>query len=91
MIQTSKHVVMETLAYLSEQDLSPILPEINTPALGLVGEKSAMNTSDRAQGMANLLPNSKLMEIAGGTGYIQHSSPELCVAAWRQFVGEISH
>ena len=91
MIQTSKHVVMETLAYLSEQDLSPILPEINTPALVLVGEKSAMNTSDRAQGMANLLPNSKLMEIAGGTGYIQHSSPELCVSAWRQFVGEISH
>ena len=76
MIQNSKHVVMETLAYLSEQDLSPMLPKINVPALVLVGAESAMNTSDRAQGMAALLPNSRLIEIAGGTGYIQHSSPE---------------
>ena len=55
MIQTSKHVVMETLAYLSSQDLSPILPQINTPALVLVGQNSTMNTADRAQGMAELL------------------------------------
>jgi 3-oxoadipate enol-lactonase len=87
MIQTSKHVVMETLAYLSNQDLSPLLPQINTPALVLVGQDSTMNTAERAQGMAQLLPNSTLTEISGGTGYIQHSAPEKCVAAWREFVG----
>ena len=90
MIQTSKHVVMETLAYLSNQDLSPILPQIKTPSLVLVGQNSTMNTSDRAQGMAQLLPNSTLAEISGGTGYIQHSAPEQCVAAWREFVGGLS-
>ena len=90
MIQTSKHVVMETLAYLSNQDLSPILPQIKTPALVLVGKDSTMNTADRAQGMAELLPNSTLAEIVGGTGYIQHSAPEQCVSAWREFVGSLS-
>ena len=87
MMQTSKHVVMETLAYLSSQDLSPLLPKINTPALVLVGKDSTMNTADRAHGMAQLLPNSTLAEISGGTGYVQHSAPEQCVAAWREFVG----
>ena len=57
----------------------------------MVGQDSTMNTTDRAQGMARLLPNSTLAEISDGTGYIQHSAPEQCVAAWREFVGGLSH
>ena len=91
MINTSAQVVTETLAYLSTQDLTPILPKINTPALVLVGQNSAMNTADRAQSMAQLLANGRLVEITGGTGYIQHSDPEGCVAAWREFVGALGH
>jgi 3-oxoadipate enol-lactonase len=91
MTQTSQQVVLETLAYLSTQDLTPILPQIQTPALILVGQNSAMNTPDRAQNMAKLLPNGCLVEIPGGTGYVQHSAPEQCVAAWREFVGQLSH
>jgi pimeloyl-ACP methyl ester carboxylesterase len=91
MINTSAQVVTETLTYLSTQDLTPILPQINTPALVLVGALSSMNTADRAQGMARLLPRGRLVEIAGGSGYIQHSDPEGCVAAWREFVGNLAH
>jgi pimeloyl-ACP methyl ester carboxylesterase len=91
MTQTSQQVVLETLAYLSTQDLTPILPHIQTPALILVGQNSAMNTPDRAQNMAKQLPNGHLVEIPGGTGYVQHSAPEQCIAAWREFVGQLSH
>ena len=27
----------------------------------------------------------------GGSGYIQHSDPEGCVAAWREFLGMLIH
>ena len=89
MTQTTPRVVMETLAYLSGQDLSPILPEIHTPALALVAEQSDTNTPDRAAGMAALMPNCQLIAIPNATGYVQHSEPEKCVAAWREFIGSL--
>ena len=89
MSQTSQRVVLETLAYLATQDLSPILPLIQTPTLILVAENSVANDPSRTEGMARLMPNAKLMEIAGASGYVQHSAPEKCVAAWQEFVGRI--
>jgi pimeloyl-ACP methyl ester carboxylesterase len=91
MSQTSQRVVLETLAYLSTQDLSGILPRIQTPTLILVAEHSVTNSPDRAQGMARLLPNGRLAEIPGASGYVQHSAPEKCVEAWREFIGRLSH
>ena len=91
MKNTEPRVVVETLGYLATQDLTPILPQIQTPALVIVGANSSMNTADRAQSMADLLPNGRLAEIPGGTGYIQHSDPEGCVNAWREFIGTLSH
>ena len=91
MMQTSAQVVMETLAYLSTQDLTPILSKINTPALVMVGQDSTMNTPDRALSMASLLANGHLAEIPGATGYVQHSDPEKCVATWQEFIGSLSH
>jgi len=86
MSRTAQHVVLETLAYLATVDLTPILPKITTPALILVGERSSMNTPDRAQGMAALLPRGTLVEVPGASGYVQHSAPDQCVAIWREFV-----
>jgi pimeloyl-ACP methyl ester carboxylesterase len=86
MSRTAQHVVLETLAYLATVDLTPVLPKITTPALVLVGERSAMNTRDRAQGMAALLPHGKLVEVPGASGYVQQSAPAQCVAIWREFV-----
>jgi pimeloyl-ACP methyl ester carboxylesterase len=86
MSRTAQHVVLETLAYLATVDLTPILPKITMPALVLVGERSAMNTPDRAQGMAALLPRATLVEVPGASGYVQHSAPAQCVAIWREFV-----
>ena len=91
MSQTSQRVVLETLAYLATQDLSGILPSIQVPTLILVAENSAGNTPDRTQGMASLLPNSTLVEIPGTSGYVQHSAPDQCVSAWREFIGKLSH
>lgn len=90
MSQTTQHVVMETLAYLSTVDLTPMLPQITTPALVRVGELSGMNTPDRAQSMAALLPHATLVEVPGASGYVQHSAPASCVAIWRDFVSSLS-
>ena len=86
MSQTAQHVVLETLAYLSTVDLTPILPRITAPALVLVGERSTMNTADRTRSLAELLPKGTLVAVPGASGYVQHSAPAQCVAIWRGFV-----
>jgi len=91
MSQTSQRVVLETLAYLANQDLTRILPQIQTPALIMVAEDSVANNPERTQGMADLMPNAHLLAIPGTTGYVQHSAPEKCVTAWREFMGLLSH
>ena len=91
MSQTSRRVVLETLAYLATQDLTDILPQIQTPALALVAEHSHANTPGRARAMTELMPNGRLLVIPGASGYVQHSEPEKCVAAWREFVGGLGH
>ncbi len=90
MSQTSQRVVLETLAYLSTVDLTPILPQITAPALVMVGELSTMNTPDRAQRMVELLPHGTLVQVPGASGYVQHSAPAQCVAIWRDFVKTFS-
>jgi pimeloyl-ACP methyl ester carboxylesterase len=86
MSRTAQHVVLETLAYLATVDLTPVLPKITTPALVLVGEHSTMNTPDRAQGMASLLPRGTLVQVPGASGYVQHSAPEQCAGIWRDWL-----
>jgi len=90
MSRTAKHVVVETLTYLSGQDLSNILPQISVPTLVLVSEDGHKRSPDRAEGMRRLIPNSKLVVLPGTSGYVQHSFPERCVAAWREFVGGLN-
>ena len=90
MSQTSQRVVLETLAYLATQDLTDILPQIKTPALVLASEQNAKDNPDRTTAFADKLANGRLVAIPGTTGYVQHSAPEECVLAWRQFLGEIS-
>ncbi len=89
MAQTPARVVMETLDYLSRQDLTDTLRRIRTPALVLASEQNARDNPDRTTGMAGLLPNGRLRVIPGTTGYVQHSAPERCVQAWREFVGSL--
>ncbi len=89
MAQTQARVVTETLAYLSQQDLSDVLPRIQTPALVLASEQNAQENPDRTTGMAGLLPNGRLRVIPGTSGYVQHSAPERCVQAWREFAGSL--
>jgi len=89
MSQTPARVVLETLAYLSTQDLSDILPKIKIPTLILASEQNAKDNPDRTTAFAEKLGNGRLVAIPGTSGYVQHSAPEECVLAWRQFLGEI--
>jgi len=59
------------------------------PALVLASEQNALENPDRTTGMASLLPNGRLRVIPGTSGYVQHSAPERCVQAWREFVGSL--
>jgi pimeloyl-ACP methyl ester carboxylesterase len=88
--QTEQRVVLETLAYLATQDLSDLLPQIKIPTLVLASEQNAKDNPDRTTLFAEKLSNGRLTTIAGTSGYVQHSAPEECVLAWRQFLGEIS-
>ncbi|MDA0262649.1 MAG: alpha/beta hydrolase [Chloroflexi bacterium] len=90
MSQTEKRVVLETLAYLVTQDLTDLLPQIKTPTLVLASEQNARDNPDRTKLFAEKLADGRLVAIPGTSGYVQHSAPEECVLAWRQFLGEIS-
>jgi pimeloyl-ACP methyl ester carboxylesterase len=81
--------VVETLSYLSRVDLTPILPEIKTPTLILVGGQSLMNTDGRVRSLQQLLVNSAIKELEGASGYVQHSEPAMCAEAWLDFASEI--
>ncbi|MFL2645709.1 MAG: alpha/beta fold hydrolase [Dehalococcoidia bacterium] len=85
MSNTSKQVVMETLSYLSTVDLTDRLMNILCPTLIMVGENSAMNTNGRVDSLAQLISDSKIIKVAGATGYVQHSEPEQCAQEWIQF------
>ncbi|MEC9287393.1 MAG: alpha/beta hydrolase [Chloroflexota bacterium] len=88
--QTEQRVVLETLAYLATQDLSDLLPQIKIPTLVLASEQNAKDNPDRTTLFAEKLGNGRLTTIPRTSGYVQHSAPEECVLAWRQFLGEIS-
>ena len=78
--------MLETLAYLATQDMTGILPDVQTPTLVLAAEHSTARNLERARAMAELLPNGRLLAVPGTSGYVQHSAPEKCVAAWREFI-----
>jgi pimeloyl-ACP methyl ester carboxylesterase len=89
MSQTSQHVVLETLAYLATVDLTPILPEIKTPALVLAGALSGVYV-ERARKLSQLLPNCRLAEVPGVGGFAQHEAPGECAAIWMDFVSQLA-
>ena len=87
--KTAKHVVTETLGYLAGQDLSDMLPEVRVPTLILAAEDRHAHAQGWAEGMSRLIPNSKLVVIPGTSGYVQHSFPERCAAAWLEFAAAL--
>ena len=91
MCKTSHHVVVETLTYLSTQDLSDILPGIAVPTLIMVSEQGHGEDPDRAEGMHQRMPSSRLVVLPGTSGFVQHSAPEKCAAVWREFVAGLGY
>ena len=58
--------------------------------IGSYNPMLAKDNPDRTTVFAEKLGNGRLVAIPGTSGYVQHSAPEACVLAWRQFIGEIS-
>lgn len=92
MSRTASRVVLETLTYLSTRDLTNVLPQVRTPYAdpGVRGKRSGRSYGPYP-GMAQLLPNARLLIIPGTSGYVQHLAPEKCVSAWREFAGALRH
>lgn len=86
---TPKHVLVETLAYLSNQDLTPILPLIRVPTLTMRGDKSGPSGAVDMERLTALIPGAELVAILGVPGMIQYTAVEQCAAAWRAFVGRL--
>ncbi len=90
MSRTAEHVATETLSVLSKVDMTAMLPQIGVPTAVLVGENSDKAIRGRAEQMAQLLPNSTLLEVPGASGFAQHSAPEACVALWLNYVASLA-
>jgi pimeloyl-ACP methyl ester carboxylesterase len=88
MASTPKHVVVETLRYLSHMDMTSLLPAVTVPTLILAAEHSETR-AQWSEPMHALIPGSKLVVIPGVHGFVQHAAPEECAAAWKAFVREL--
>ena len=91
MCRTQLRVVQETFKFLADVDLTAVLPQISAPTMVMVAEHGSSNIPDRAQNMADLIPNGKLMVVPGSSGFVHHSAPETCAALWREFVAGAGH
>jgi pimeloyl-ACP methyl ester carboxylesterase len=81
----SQQVAIETLRYLALVDATPLLDQIRVPTLVLAAEHSE-TLREWAMPMHRLIATSRLEVIADTHGFVQHTAPEQCVAAWLRFV-----
>ena len=89
MAKTATSVALETMDYLAGEDLSGILPEIRVPTLILASEGSHATYPHRSEEARQLIPGSKLVVIPETAGYVQHTAPVQCVAAWKEFASAL--
>ena len=90
MAKTATSVALETMDYLAGEDLSKILPQIRVPTLVLASEQGHANYPHRSEEVRQLIPGARLVVIPGTAGYVQHTAPDRCVAAWKEFAGALS-
>ena len=71
---------------LAGTDLSEMLSQTHVPTLILAAERADETRQYRFEEVHRLMPNSRLVVLPGTMGFIQYSTPERCVAAWKEFV-----
>jgi len=68
---------MRTLELLGEHDATPMLGEVDVPALVIAGDKDLFTPRSAAERMARRIPGAELMIVPGGTPYVAVEYPEL--------------
>jgi len=76
-----------TLQFALRDRIEEKLPQIGVPALVVRGELDTVVPQDWAEEFAALLPDGKLVVIAGGTHGVNYNSPQKFAAAIREFLG----
>lgn len=84
--KSSARMVSEAFLAVAGNDLSDTMRQIKVPTLLLYPENRPGQTREYRLEMQQLIPNSKLVEFPGVTGFVQHSHPERCVEAFQAFV-----
>lgn len=74
---------------LAGNDLTEMLSQTRVPTLILSPERIDENRQFPFEEVHRLMPNSKLIVFPGTMGFIQYSAPEMCAAAWQEFVGSL--
>lgn len=89
MAKTPTHIAVAAFKLFSTVDLTPRLPEVNTPALLIVGSKCADRLKQHLAEMRDRLPHAKLVQVDGFDYGIHFLAPDAVVAELRQFLRDI--
>lgn len=87
MDKTPKHVANAMDKTVAGGDLLPRLPEITTPTLILVGERSPIAGEAQRNAMRDRMPHAKLVTFEGYGHGINMLAPERCVEEIKAFIG----
>jgi pimeloyl-ACP methyl ester carboxylesterase len=71
-------------------DFTPVLGQIGTPTLVLVGREDAISTRDEMEGIAAAIPGARFVEIAGAGHMAPLEKPDEATAAVSGFLTEVS-
>lgn len=76
---------LRLLASLAEHDAEELLPTLQIPTLIIAGEKDTFTPLYRSQEMHDLIPDSELVVVPGGTHVAPLELPDLITAAMDRF------
>ncbi|RPI41714.1 MAG: alpha/beta fold hydrolase [Betaproteobacteria bacterium] len=88
MAKTPAHVAIAAFRLFSTVDLTPMLPQIKTPTLLILGSKCTPRRKNNMATMQAVLPRAKLVEVEGYEQGLHFLAPDAMVAEVRQFLRE---
>ena len=71
--------------FVGDETPRRIVARVDAMTHGLVHNHNDLRTMMPLT-LAEILPKGMLVEVPGGSSYVQHSSPAQCVALWLDFV-----
>jgi 3-oxoadipate enol-lactonase len=87
--KTPAHVAAAGFREFSTADLTPLLPEIRTPTLLILGSKCTPRRHQHMAEMQKAMPNAKLLVVDGWEQGLHFLKPETVVGEIRTFIREM--